>query len=74
MKTNKVEGLKADLKINADTSKVDEALEKIERLHELIKEANSLVDELANKEINIKLSINESESKPERIEGLKLNL
>lgn len=59
MKTNKVEGLKVILDVNADTSQVDKTIEKVERLHDLIKEANSLADELAKKKINIKLSIND---------------
>lgn len=59
MKTNKVEGLKVILDVNADTSQVDKTIEKVERLHKLVKEANSLADELANKEISIKLSIDD---------------
>jgi len=47
-----------ELQTNAfDYSLVDEALEKVNRLHELLKEANSLADELASKEVNIKTSI-----------------
>lgn len=59
MKANKAEGLKVSVNVNADTSQVNEAIEKVERLHDLVKEANSLADELANKEISIKLSIDD---------------
>jgi len=46
------------MNITVDTSEITEALEKAERLGELIREANSLSDELASKEINISVSTN----------------
>ena len=36
---------------------LDETLHKLERLQELLKEANSLADELASKEINVVISM-----------------
>lgn len=36
---------------------LDETLHKLERLQELLKEANSLVDELAYKEVNVVISM-----------------
>lgn len=46
-----------NLVIDVDMTQVDETLKKVNRLHELLKEANSLADELASKEIKIKTSI-----------------
>lgn len=36
---------------------LDETLQKLERLQELLKEANSLVDELASKEVEVTISM-----------------
>ncbi|MEN2467990.1 hypothetical protein [Ornithinibacillus sp. JPR2-1] len=48
------------LKVQVDTSQVDETQEKIEKFIALVKEANSLADELAHKEIKISISTNET--------------
>lgn len=37
------------LNISVDRTEVDETLEKVERLHTLLKETNSLLEELASK-------------------------
>ncbi|MCL2841799.1 MAG: hypothetical protein FWE05_13655 [Defluviitaleaceae bacterium] len=42
---------------NVDTSKIDEAITKADRLRNLIKEAKSLADDLASTEINLKLDV-----------------
>lgn len=36
---------------------LDDTLQKLERLQKLLKEANSLVDELASKEVNVVISM-----------------
>ena len=38
-----------ELKVLVDKSEIDETLEKVERLHSLLKETNTLLDELALK-------------------------
>ena len=38
-----------ELTVNVDKSEIDETLEKVERLHSLLKETNTLLDELALK-------------------------
>jgi len=40
-----------------DQTEIDEVLDKAERIRDLIKEANSLVGELASREINIELTV-----------------
>lgn len=45
------------IKISCDTSEVKEAEQKLERLVELIKEANALADELASKKIRLEMDI-----------------
>lgn len=45
------------VKIQCDASEVTEAEKKLKRLSKLLKEANALVDELASKEIKLKLNI-----------------
>lgn len=39
--------------VSADTSQLDDVTEKLEKFTSLIKQANSLMDELAHKEVNI---------------------
>lgn len=41
------------LKAKVDTREVKKAIKKVRRLRKLLKEANSLADELASKEIDI---------------------
>lgn len=59
MKANKKAKNNATLYLNveADTSEIDEATKKAERLHHLIKEANSLADELSRKKIKTNVSV-----------------
>ena len=45
------------VKIECDISEVKEAEKKVERLVELLKEANALVDELASKKIELEVNI-----------------
>ena len=49
--------MKNEAKGTIDISEVETAINKIEHLTELLKEANSLADELASKELNITFSI-----------------
>lgn len=53
----KEDGTVLDIKVGCDISDVKEAEKKVERLVELLKEANTLVDELASKEIDLKINI-----------------
>lgn len=43
--------------VHTDTAEVDAVTEKAERLTQLLKEANSLVDALASNEINISVNV-----------------
>ena len=45
------------VKVNVDKSEVKKAIKKVKRLRRLLKEANSLADELALKEIKITISM-----------------
>lgn len=40
-----------------DTEEIDEAIQKLQRLHELLKEANSLAKELASTELNLDIKL-----------------
>jgi len=42
--------------LKTDTSEIDEAIQKAKRLGALIEEANSLIEELASKEVTIKVT------------------
>ncbi len=53
----KEDGTVLDIKVGCDISDVKEAEKKVERLVELLKEANTLVDELASKEIDLKINV-----------------
>jgi hypothetical protein len=53
----KEDGTALDIKVGCDISDVKEAEKKVERLVELLKEANTLVDELASKEIDLKINV-----------------
>lgn len=44
------------ISMNVESWELDETMKKIERLDELIKDANSLLDELASKSVTIKFS------------------
>ncbi len=46
-----------EIKLNLDSTELDETLDKVNELYETLKKANSLADELAKKDINIKASI-----------------
>jgi len=46
-----------EIKLNVDTSPIDKVNAKLERLVQLLKEANSLVTELASTEIELKVNI-----------------
>lgn len=45
------------VKVKCDISEIKDAEEKVERIIELLKEANSLADELASKGITLKVNI-----------------
>lgn len=45
------------IKIKADDSEVKKTIKKVKRLRKLLKEANSLADELASKDIEVIISI-----------------
>lgn len=49
------------LYLNVRASGVDEALEKLDRLNLLLKEANSLISELAQHEVNVSFNPVEQE-------------
>lgn len=51
MKTSKT------IKVKVDDSEVKETIKKVKRLRKLLKEANSLADELASKDIEVIISI-----------------
>lgn len=51
MKTSKT------IKVKVDDSEVKETIKKVKRLRKLLKEANSLADELASKDIEMIISI-----------------
>lgn len=53
----KEDGTVLDIKVGCDISDVKEAEKKVERLVELLKEANTLVDDLASKEIDLKINV-----------------
>ena len=48
-----------EIKLTAkiDTTEIDEAMQKLQRLHELLKEANSIVKELASTELNLDVKL-----------------
>ena len=45
------------LTVKVDAEEVDEAMQKLQRLHELLKEANSLAKELASTELNLNVKL-----------------
>lgn len=45
------------IEIKVEQSELDETIKKVKRLRRILKEANSLADELASKNINITISI-----------------
>lgn len=45
------------IKVAVDTTEVKEAVKKVKKLKRLLKEANSLADELASKQISITLKM-----------------
>lgn len=47
----------AKLTVKIDTAEVDEAIQKLQRLQELLKEANSLVRELTSTELNLDVKL-----------------
>mgnify|MGYP000663726261 CR=1 FL=1 len=49
----------ADIRLTAevDMAKVDEAIQKAERLSELLKEAKSLIDDLASMELKLDVKL-----------------
>lgn len=48
---------KQKVKVTVDTTEVKEAMKKVKKLKRLLKEANSLADELASKGISITLKM-----------------
>lgn len=40
-----------------DTTRVDEAIRKVQRLSELLREAKSLIDDLASMELNLDIKL-----------------
>lgn len=53
----KRKSIKMKIKPKVDMADVDEAVEKVKELNRLLKEANSLTDELASKTINLKIHV-----------------
>lgn len=49
--------IEKNLKLKVDDSEIQTIKDKVEKLHGLLKEANSLADELAVKEIKISVEI-----------------
>ena len=45
------------VKIEMDTSELDDVLEKVEKLREVLLEAKTLLDELASKEIDLRIKL-----------------
>lgn len=46
-----------NLKIKVNDSEIDSAMEKLERISNLLKEVNSLIGELTSEKININIEI-----------------
>ena len=46
-----------NLKIKVNDSEIDSALEKLERISNLLKEVNSLIGELTSEKINLNIEI-----------------
>lgn len=46
-----------NLKIKVDDSEIDSAMEKLERISNLLKEVNSLIGELTSEKINLNIEI-----------------
>ena len=46
-----------NLKIKVDYSEIDSAMEKLERISNLLKEVNSLIGELTSEKINLNIEI-----------------
>lgn len=53
---NQKDGMVAKVQVKIECAELDETISKIERLNELAKEASSIFDELAGKEIFIRVS------------------
>lgn len=49
--------IKMKVKPKVDTAEVDEAIEKVRELSRLLKEANSLADELASKTVKLNIEV-----------------
>lgn len=49
--------MKQKIKLNIDQSEMKKTIKKAKRLRNLLKEANSLADELASKDLNITISM-----------------
>lgn len=45
------------MKIEMDTSELDDVLKKVEKLREVLLEAKTLLDELASKEIDLRIKL-----------------
>ena len=45
------------VKIEMDTSELDDVLKKVEKLREVLLEAKTLLDELASKEIDLRIKL-----------------
>lgn len=56
MKSATAENIKK-IKVHVDDSEVKKTMKKVKRLRKLLKEANSLADELASKEITVFISL-----------------
>lgn len=48
---------KVKLTAKIDTAEIDEAMQKLQRLQGMLKEANSLVKELASTELNLNVKL-----------------
>lgn len=49
--------MKRKVKVSVDDSEVKKTMRKVKRLRKLLKEANSLADELTSKEITVFISL-----------------
>ena len=52
-----VEESRKCVKIEMDTSELDDVLKKVEKLREVLLEAKTLLDELASKEIDLRIKL-----------------
>lgn len=56
-KETEMEESRKYVKIEMDTSELDDVLKKVEKLREVLLEAKTLLDELASKEIDLRIKL-----------------